>query len=99
MTDRFTARRRTAALLVAAALALAGCTTTPTTPPTLDLPAGTPAANEVALDRWWTVFDDPVLTAYEDEALAHNLDLAAAMARIETAARASRSPRRASTRA
>jgi len=85
MTERPTARRRTAALLVAAALALAGCTTTPTTPPTLDLPAGNPAANEVALDRWWTVFQDPVLTAYEDEALAHNLDLAAAMARIETA--------------
>jgi multidrug efflux system outer membrane protein len=85
MTDRFDFRLRAAALLVGAALALAGCTTTPTAPPVLELPAGNAAANEVALDRWWTVFNDPVLTGYIDEALAHNLDLAAAMARIETA--------------
>jgi multidrug efflux system outer membrane protein len=78
-------RRATVVLLLAGALALAGCTTTPTAPPKLDVPAGNPAANEVALERWWTTFNDPTLNAYEDEALAHNLDLALAMARIETA--------------
>lgn len=85
MIDRSFVRAPLRAALLAFALSLAGCTTTPTTPPTLDLPAGNAAANDVALDRWWTVFDDPTLTGYIDEALAHNLDLAAAMARIETA--------------
>jgi len=83
MTDRF--HRRTGAALVVLALALAGCTTTPTAPPALDIPAGNPAAKDVALERWWTVFDDPTLTGYVDEALAHNLDLAAAMARVDIA--------------
>jgi multidrug efflux system outer membrane protein len=83
MTDRFPLRAGAAAL--ALALALAGCTTTPTAPPKLDLPVGSAAANNVALERWWTVFEDATLTGYIDEALAHNLDLAAAMARIETA--------------
>jgi len=83
MIDRFPLRA--GAALVALVLAVAGCTTTPTAPPTLDLPAGNPASNQVPLERWWTVFGDPTLTAYIEEALAHNLDLAAAMARIETA--------------
>jgi len=83
MTDRQVLR--IGAVLVAAGMALAGCTTTPTAPPALEVPAGNAAANDVALDRWWTVFNDPRLTGYVDEALAHNLDLAAAMARIETA--------------
>ena len=83
MTDR--QALHIAAVLVAAGIALAGCTTTPTTPPALEVPAGNAAANDIVLDRWWTVFDDPRLTGYVDEALAHNLDLAAAMARIETA--------------
>ena len=73
------------AAVLALGLALAACTTTPTAPPALDLPAGNAAANDVALDRWWTTFNDATLTGYIDEALAHNLDLAAAMARIETA--------------
>ena len=74
---------RCAALV--AALALAACTTTPTAPPVLDVPAGQAAADNLPLERWWTTFGDATLTAYVDEALAHNLDLAAAMARIETA--------------
>jgi outer membrane protein, multidrug efflux system len=52
MTDR--RALRIGAILVAAGMALAGCTTTPTTPPALELPAGTAAADQVALDRWWT---------------------------------------------
>jgi multidrug efflux system outer membrane protein len=34
-------------------------------------------------DRWWTVFDDPVLEALVDTALAANLDLREAVARVE----------------
>jgi len=37
------------------------------------------------LDRWWTGFDDPTLSAIVDRALAQNLDLAAALARVEQA--------------
>ena len=33
------------------------------------------AAQNALLERWWTAFDDPVLTALIDEALANNLDL------------------------
>jgi len=86
MTERvpmLTATLRCATLV--AALALAGCTTTPTAPPVLEVPAGQPAADNLPLERWWTTFGDATLTGYVDEALAHNLDLAAAMARIETA--------------
>jgi outer membrane protein, multidrug efflux system len=65
------------------AVGLAACTTTPTAPPVLDLPPTT--ANEPALEQWWTAFGDPTLNALVDEALAHNLDLAAAMARVDIA--------------
>ncbi len=77
--------RRALGLLLAASLAVAGCNTTPTTPPVLDLPPGTVAGDATALARWWSVFGDARLDGYVDEALAHNLDLAAALARIETA--------------
>src|SRR4051794_5268173 len=69
--------------IAAIALALAGCTTTPTAPPKLDLPAT--VANAPPLTRWWTDFNDPTLNKLVDEALADNLDVAAAMARVETA--------------
>jgi multidrug efflux system outer membrane protein len=77
------ALRRT---LLACALAavMAGCTTTPTAPPAVDLPAPT-VTEAMHLERWWTDFDDPALTALIDEALANNLDLQAAMARIDAA--------------
>jgi outer membrane protein, multidrug efflux system len=74
--------RRTA-IAIAIALALVGCTTTPTAPPQLDLPAGT--ASDPSLERWWTNFNDTTLTALVDEALARNLDLRAAMSRVDTA--------------
>jgi len=73
-------------IIAALALAITGCTTTPTAPPALDLPP--PAANpvpETALTRWWTAFNDPALDKLVDEALANNLDLRSAMARVETA--------------
>ena len=74
--------------LIAAALlaALSACTTTPTAPPQLDLPpASADPVKAAALTRWWTAFGDPTLEKLVDEALANNLDLRAAMARIETA--------------
>jgi len=77
---------RNTLIAVAVAALLTACTTTPTTPPQLDLPAA--SANPVsatALERWWKAFNDPTLDALVDEALAHNLDLASAMARVETA--------------
>jgi multidrug efflux system outer membrane protein len=70
-------------LAVALVVAIAGCTTTPTAPPPLDLPTGT--ANNPALERWWGAFNDPTLTGLVDEALARNLDLRAAIARVDTA--------------
>ena len=74
--------------LLAALLAagLAGCAVNQPAPPQLDLPAATAtAAQSALLEQWWTAFDDPVLTALIDEALANNLDLRAALARIEAA--------------
>ena len=70
-------------LALALAVAVGGCTTTPTAPPQLDLPAAT--ANNPALEQWWGAFNDPTLTGLVDEALAKNLDLRAAIARIDTA--------------
>ena len=72
-----------AAALVA--FALAGCQTTPVAPPVVELPAPTIAQPPFELERWWRMFDDPSLERLVDEALANNLDLAAAMARIELA--------------
>jgi multidrug efflux system outer membrane protein len=72
------------ALVAAAAISVAACTSTPTKPPELELPAATASAPP-ALDTWWTLFGDAQLTALVDEALAHNLDLRAAVARIDLA--------------
>jgi multidrug efflux system outer membrane protein len=77
-------RRGVVALIFAGALA--GCAVTQPAPPKLDLPAATATAEQNALlERWWVAFDDPVLTALIDEALANNLDLKATLARIELA--------------
>ena len=70
-------------LITAIAAAIAGCTTTPTAPPVVELPQAT--LSDVHLERWWTNFNEPPLTALIDEALANNLDLQVAMARIDAA--------------
>ena len=70
-------------LIGALAAALAACTTTPTAPPAVDLPA--PTLGDVQLEHWWTYFNEPALTSLVDEALANNLDLQSAMARIDLA--------------
>ena len=66
---------------IALAAILGGCASSPPPPPTLDLPAAT--AGDLKLERWWTAFGDPTLDKLVDEALAHNLDIAAAIARVE----------------
>jgi multidrug efflux system outer membrane protein len=83
-TERMTRIPRTI-LIVAFAALLAGCATTKTAtaPPAVDLPA--PTAGDLPLERWWSSFDEPALTALVDEALANNLDLQAAVARVESA--------------
>jgi len=43
-----------------------------------------------ALDAWWTGFNDPVLTRIVERALSQNLDLAAAVARVDQARAAAR---------
>lgn len=75
---------RSAAAVLAVAIAAAGCQTTPTAPPVPDLPAPT-LSQPLAVERWWTLFDDAALNRLVDEALARNLDLQLAMARIEVA--------------
>ena len=74
---------RALAAAAAVALALAACRSTPVTPPVLELPTATGV--QLDLSRWWTAFDDPTLTALVEEALENNLDLQAAMARIDLA--------------
>ena len=74
---------RKLSLAIVFAAGIAGCTTTPTTPPVLDLPAAT--VSEPSLERWWTAFGDPTLTALIDEALSTSLNLAAAVARVDQA--------------
>jgi len=79
-------RKLVLALILAAASAGCALVPTPAEPPKLDLPA--PAAVDIApaaqLARWWTVFADPRLDKLVDEAIAGNLDIRAALARIET---------------
>jgi multidrug efflux system outer membrane protein len=71
-------------LVLALSAALAACATpTPPAPPSVEVPAAT--IEHLDLSHWWTSFDDPALSALVDEALANNLDLQAAIARIDAA--------------
>jgi NodT family efflux transporter outer membrane factor (OMF) lipoprotein len=81
-----------ALLATAFSLALAACAVGPDyVKPAADMPpafrhaAPATAATAPALDVWWTYFNDPVLTHIIERALAQNLDLAAALARVEQA--------------
>ena len=69
-----------------AAMLLAGCTVGPDYKrPDVDLPKeyGIAQASVPAPERWWAVFNDPVLDRMVEEALAANRDLRAAAERIE----------------
>ena len=68
------------------AMILAGCTVGPGyARPDLDLPKeyGVAQGSVPAPERWWSVFNDPVLERMVDEALAANRDLRAAAERID----------------
>jgi multidrug efflux system outer membrane protein len=70
------------------ALALSGCAIGPDYQrPGAELPANLGVTQSAAplAANWWTIFNDPVLNAMVDEALAANRDLKAAAARIEQA--------------
>ncbi|WP_226015849.1 efflux transporter outer membrane subunit [Novosphingobium sp. FKTRR1] len=82
----------TVALTTPFAMLLAGCAVGPTylapTAPTLGVPAAwsVPAtASREDLAAWWRRFDDPVLSALIDKAMAGNLDIAQAQARLRQA--------------
>jgi NodT family efflux transporter outer membrane factor (OMF) lipoprotein len=101
MHTRASARKKKVAQLVgfssgfSLALTLAGCAVGPDyVPPAVQLqpfhhaPAVAPAADArpaASLDTWWTGFHDPMLVTIVDRALAQNLDLAAAFARVQQA--------------
>lgn len=78
-------------LFVAMVAGLAGCAIGPDYQrPAVELPSGFAAAPagavaETPSKSWWIVFNDPVLNSLIDEALAHNLDLVAAAARVTEA--------------
>ena len=81
-------RRVFPALAAALAASLWGCAVGPDyRRPELDVPAsyriGEPAAQALADTAWWDGFGDPVLSAIVRDALANNLDLAMATARVD----------------
>ena len=77
-------------LVIAVALALAGCMVGPdyqrpqtTVPATYaDAPAASSTSQPIRAD-WWTLYDDRTLNELVTTALSDNLDVAAAVARIE----------------
>lgn len=82
------------ALSAVSALALAGCAVGPDyarSPPRPAssgpfISAGDPAFADAALPQdWWRLYDDPVLDALVEDALAANTDIRQALARIERA--------------
>jgi multidrug efflux system outer membrane protein len=95
---RFAPRSQAALAAIAGTLALGACSFAPEVrePTTvIHLPAeyaAAPVDSAAAADsvkevreveRWWTVYNDPVLEALVDTALAANLDLREAVARVE----------------
>jgi NodT family efflux transporter outer membrane factor (OMF) lipoprotein len=95
-TNSAAARRSrgvTALVCLLSATSLAGCTVGPDyRPPEIKLTAfhsGSAAAGTLqrapALDSWWSGFNDPELTRIIARALSQNLDLSAALARVQQA--------------
>ena len=75
-------------LLVLLTVLLAGCAVQPTYQrPAVELPqAWKESAPRYAQDgRWWKIYGDPTLDRLVDEALAHNADIALAVARVDEA--------------
>jgi outer membrane protein, multidrug efflux system len=65
-------------------VALTACATVEHRLPAVELPAATAPA-PADIDRWWQRFGDPQLTALIEQALANNVDLQLAVARIDEA--------------
>jgi len=82
---------RSTVSVIALAVTLSGCTMIPDYErPVTDVPASYTGAQSSASDadisaEWWTEFNDPTLSALIAQALANNLDIAAALARIDQA--------------
>jgi multidrug efflux system outer membrane protein len=79
---------RNLAAVALAGFVLAACTVGPNySRPEADLPKGFGVTQSPLppAERWWTLFNDPVLDRFVDEALAANHDLKAAAERIEQA--------------
>jgi NodT family efflux transporter outer membrane factor (OMF) lipoprotein len=81
---------RPVGLVLTLLLTAGGCTVGPNyARPELPLPEqwsgaeATAAVDDAAIRQWWTTFDDPVLTALIERSDAGNLDLTAALARID----------------
>ncbi|HVK41860.1 MAG TPA: TolC family protein [Phenylobacterium sp.] len=77
----------TTPLVVLACLALSACASTRSVDTRLPaaFEAPTPPAGAVALDTWWTGFNDPQLTALVEQALAASPDARTAAARLQEA--------------
>ena len=78
-------RLATIASVSLAALALAGCVTPRkadlSLPTAYEAPVAPPGA--IALDTWWTAFDDPDLTTLIEQALVRNPDVRTAKSRLD----------------
>lgn len=83
-------RSRLLVMSVLLPLTLSGCFVTRVDPekPQLPLPAALPAQADTTAqlpDPWWTIFHDATLDKLEEEALAHNADVAVAAGRVAEA--------------
>lgn len=83
-------RRHWRITLLAAAVALAGCSVAmpklePPIPAQWQHAMASQAPAPTDLRGWWRAFDDPALNALVDRALAHNLDVAQALERVRAA--------------
>ncbi len=76
------------ALALSLAVVLAGCTVGPNyhrprlTPPTVYRGDTNPSPSSLGDEKWWAVFDDPVLQQLVHTALAQNYDVRIAATRI-----------------
>jgi NodT family efflux transporter outer membrane factor (OMF) lipoprotein len=81
--------RRAFPIAILASLTLAACGSVRKPdlrlPGAYETPRAAAPADAAALDRWWTQFDDPQLTALIDQALAANPDARSAAARLREA--------------
>jgi NodT family efflux transporter outer membrane factor (OMF) lipoprotein len=87
MSTTYFPRRQTFWLSMVLAAAVSGCMVGPdyVKPPTTLAPFHNHGAGATGADlaRWWAGFDDPMLAAMIDRALAQNLDVQAAYARVQ----------------